>query len=163
MASILDQIKGYPTSRYEPGEVVLDQGTISGKLFFLAEGAVEVIKDGRKLTIVREQGAVFGEMSAFSKAPHAATVRVLEPAVFHIIEDARQAMEDNTVLCFHVCGIMARRMETLIGYLANVTEQYQGHDHLAMVGSVLESLMRPPARQRIRPNDSTIRKGQAPA
>jgi len=160
MASILDQIQEYPRSRYEPGDILLEQGTSTGKLFFLAEGAVEIIKDGVRIAIVREVGAVFGEMSAFTGAPHSATIRILEPAAFHIVDDARHAMENSTALCFHVCGIMARRMEALIGYLVNVTEQYEGHDHLGMIGSVLESLMRPPARARIRPSESTIRKGK---
>ena len=160
MASILEQISQYPTCRFTPGEIILEQGTTTGKLFFLAEGAVEVIKDGVRLAVVREAGAVFGEMSIFSEAPHAATVRVIEPAVFHLVDDARHAMESNSALCFHVCGIMARRMEALIGYLADVTQQYEGHDHLGMIGSVLESLMRHQPRPRIRPSESTILKGQ---
>jgi len=162
MASILDQIKEYPTRRYEPGEIIVEQGTTTGKLFFLAEGTVEIIKDGVRLGVAREPGAVFGEMAAFLQSPHAATGRALEPCVFHLVDDARHAMESNPALCFHVCGIMAGRLEALIEYLVNVKQQYQGHDHLGMVEGVLESLMRRQPRARIRPSESTIRKGELP-
>ncbi len=160
MASILDQIKEYPTRRYEPGEIIVEQGTTSGKLFFLAEGAVEILKNGVRFCVAREPGAVFGEMSVFLQGSHAASVRALEPCVFHIEEDARHAMESNPALCFHVCGIMAGRLESLVEYLIDVKQQYEGHDHLGMLDGVLESLMRRPPRTRIRPSESTIRKGQ---
>jgi CRP-like cAMP-binding protein len=160
MASILDQIKEYPTRRYEPGEIIVEQGTTSGKLFFLAEGVVEIIKDGVRIGVAREPGAVFGEMAAFLQAPHAATGRALEPCVFHIVDDALHAMERNSALCFHVCGIMAGRLEASIEYLVDVKQQYEGHDHLGMVEGVLDSLMRRQPSKRIRPSESTIRKGQ---
>ena len=160
MASILDQINEYPTRRYEPGETIVEQGTTSGKLFFLVEGAVEIIKDGVSVCVAREPGAVLGEMSAFLQAPHAATGRAVEPTVFHVVDDARQAMENNPALCFHVCGIMAGRLEALIAYLVNVKQQYEGHDHLSMVEAVLECLVRRQPRTRVRPSESTIRKGQ---
>ena len=153
MASVLDQIRQYPTRRYEAGETVIEQGTTTGKLFFLVEGAVEILKDGVRIAVAREPGAVFGEMAAFLQAPHAATGRALEPSVFHIVEDARHALENNSALCFHVCGIMAGRLEALIEYLVNVKQQYQGNDHLGMVEGVLESLMRRQPRARIRPSD----------
>ena len=158
--TIHDRINEYPTHRYEPGEIIVEQGTTTGKLFFLAEGAVEIIKDGVCLGVAREPGAVFGEMAAFLQAPHAATGRALEPCVFHLVDDARHAMERNSALCFHVCGIMAGRLEALIEYLVNVKQQYEGHDHLRMVERVLESLMRRQPRTRIRPSESTIRKGE---
>lgn len=160
MASIRDQIKEYPTRRYEPGETIVEQGTTSGKLFFLVEGAVEIVKDGMRLCIAREPGAVLGEMSAFLQAPHAATGRAVEACVFHVVDNAREAMENNSALCFHVCGIMASRLDGLIEYLVNVKQQYEGHDHLDMLGSVLESLANRQPRTRIRPSESTIRKGQ---
>ncbi len=160
MASILEQIKEYPARRYAPGETIIEQGTTTGKLFFLTEGSVEIIKDGVRIAVAREPGAVFGEMAAFLQKPHAATGRALEPCVFHIVDDAHHAMESNPALCFHVCRIMAGRLETLTEYLVNVKQQYEGHDHLGMVESVLDHLMHHPPRTRIRPSESTIRKGQ---
>lgn len=160
MASILDLIEEYPTRRYEAGEIVVEQGTTTGKLFFLAEGTFEIIKDGVRVSVAREPGAVFGEMAAFLQAPHAGTAIALEPCVFHIVDDARNAMANNSALCFHVCGIMAGRLESLVDYLVNVRQQYEGHDHLGMVEGVLDRLMQRQPRARIRPSESTIRKGE---
>jgi CRP-like cAMP-binding protein len=160
MSSILDQIKEYPTRRYETGEIIVEQGTTTGKLFFLAEGAVELIKDGVRIAVAREPGAVFGEMAAFLQAPHAASAIALEPCVFHIVDDARTSMTNNSALCFHVCGIMAGRLQTLVEYLVNVKQQYEGHDHLGMVEGVLDRLMQRHPRVRIRPSESTINKGE---
>ena len=55
--------------------------------------------------------------------------------------------------------IMARRLDGLIGYLVNVKQQYPGSDQVAMLDQAIESLMRRQPRQRIRPSESTIRKG----
>lgn len=159
MASILDQINEYPLCRFEAGETVVEQGTTSGKLFFLVEGAVEVIKDGVRICVAREPGAVLGEMSVFLEAPHAATGRALEATVFHVVENARQAMEKNPAMCFHVCGIMAGRLVSLVEYLVDVKQQYEGSECLGMVEGALHSLMRRQPRTRVRPSESTIRKG----
>lgn len=162
MASTLDQIREYPTRRFEPSEIILEQGTSTGQLFFLAEGSVEILKDGVRIAVVRESGAVFGEMAAFLHAPHAATVCAVESTVCHIVDNARHALESDPALCFHVCGVMAGRLEALIQYLVDVKLQYQGHDHLGMLDDMLESLMRRQPRARIRPSESTIRKGELP-
>jgi CRP/FNR family cyclic AMP-dependent transcriptional regulator len=165
-ASILDQIREYPTRRFEPGEIIVEQGTTTGKLFFLVEGTVEVVKDGVRICVAREPGSVLGEMSVFLDAPHAATGRALAPSTFHVIDDARQAMETNPALCFHVSSLMAGRLMSLIEYLVNVKQQYEGDaDRVAMVeGALLSLLQRQPGiRPRIRPSESTIRKGQPPA
>ena len=99
-------------------------------------------------------------MAAFLQAPHAATVRVLEPSVFHVVENARHVLERNPELCFYVCGMMARRLEGLIEFLVNMKQQFAGSDQLTVLDGVLESLMRRQPRTRIRPSESTIRKGQ---
>ncbi len=160
MPSILDQIKKYPTRRYEPGALIVEQGTVTGKLFFLAEGAVEILKDGVRIAVAREPGAVFGEMAAFLQSPHTASGRALEPCVLHIVDDARHALESNPDLCFHVCGIMAGRLDALVEYLVDAKLQYKGHDQLGMIEGVLDRLMQRQPRTRIRPSESTIRKGQ---
>lgn len=160
MSFLHDQFKVYPTRRYEAGETVVEQGTTTGSLFILAEGAVEILKDGVRLAVAREPGALFGEMAAFLQAPHAATGRAIEPSVFHIVENARHELENNPALCFHACGIMAGRLEALVQYLVDMKKQYEGDDHFEMIDTVLNSLMQRQPRARIRPSESTILKGQ---
>ena len=57
---------------------------------------------------------------------------------------------------------LRRRLDALVEYLVNVKQQYQGQEGFGLVGSVLENLMQRQPRARIRPRESTIRKGEGP-
>ena len=46
MASILELLHDNEVRRFEAGQVVVQQGEKTNLLFFLIEGAVEVVKDG---------------------------------------------------------------------------------------------------------------------
>ncbi len=63
---------------YEDGAYVFKEGTHGGYMFFIVEGAVEVIKqfDNKKHTIAElGPGRSVGEMSLIDGAPRSATVR----------------------------------------------------------------------------------------
>jgi len=45
MPSILEQIHGGEVRHFDAGQVVIEQGEKTNLLFFLIEGAVEVVKD----------------------------------------------------------------------------------------------------------------------
>ena len=53
-----------PLATYRADEVVVAAGSRTGRLLFLKEGAVAVIRQGTQIAIVDEPGAVFGEISA---------------------------------------------------------------------------------------------------
>jgi CRP-like cAMP-binding protein len=64
---------------YEPGEVIIVEGSISASIFTLLSGNVEILKKGQhkeeiKLNIL-SNGATFGETSIFKNEPSTATVR----------------------------------------------------------------------------------------
>ena len=59
-------------------------------------------------------------------------------------------------------GRIFRRLDALNRYLVDIKGQFDGHDHLGMVDSVLETLMRRQMPTRVRPSESTIRHGQLP-
>ena len=70
-------------TRFQPGEVVVEQGRTSQELWVLLEGTCEVIRDeksadGAAAPIVLatlEPYSAFGEMSFFMPAPHSASVK----------------------------------------------------------------------------------------
>lgn len=162
MGSILEQLRDRELHRFDAGQAVLEQGTRSGRLYILAEGAVEVVKDGVQVAIAAQPGAVFGELSVFLNTAHTATVRTLQASAFYFIENPRALLEASPTMSLHVCELLARRLDAVNRYLVDVKRQFQGHDHIGMVDGVLETLMhRQPAR-RIRPSDSTIRQGELP-
>ena len=119
-------------------------------LFFLIEGEVEVYKDEVQIATTSEPGSVFGEMSALLGISHGASVRTGTPSSFYVVEDGRRFMETHPVVSMHVSEVLARRLDALNKYLVDVRQQFEGHDHLGMVGEVLEVLMyrqrRPPVR-----------------
>lgn len=160
MPAILDLLQSHELRRFEAGEIVLEQGTSTGLLFVLVEGAVEVVKNDVQVATASEPGAVFGELSALLGVPHTATVRASQPSAFYIVENPRASLAAAPQLCLHVCELLARRLDALNKYLVDVKHQFDGHDHLGMVDGVLETLMHRQPRARIRPSESTIRKSE---
>ena len=51
MGSPLDHCKELPERIYEPGDILLQEGT-PGALFILAEGAVEILKGDFRINVV---------------------------------------------------------------------------------------------------------------
>jgi len=77
-----------PLKTYRADEVVLAEGSRTGQLLFLKEGAVAVVRQGSQIAIMDEPGAVFGEISALLDRPHTADVRALKPSQFYIADAA---------------------------------------------------------------------------
>jgi CRP/FNR family transcriptional regulator, cyclic AMP receptor protein len=162
MSSILELIHSCEVRRFEPGQVVLEQGEKTDLLFFLIDGAVEVVKDNVPVATVSQPGAVFGEISVLLGGSHTATVRVLRPSAFHVVQNPRAFLEASPIVCLHVCELVAHRLDALNKYLVDVKQQFQGHEHLGMVDDVLETLMHRHPVQRIKPDQSKIRQTEPP-
>lgn len=72
------QLKGQPKSgfdnlHYVDGETIFKTGDIGDFLYIITEGAVDVIKDGNKITTLKA-GEYFGEMALLSKNKRSATI-----------------------------------------------------------------------------------------
>ena len=157
MASILELIQGGELRRFDAGQMVIEQGGKTGLLFFLVEGAVEVLKDGVTVAKSSQPGAVFGELSALLGGNHTATVRALQPCEFHVVQNPREFLELSPLVCLHVCELIARRLDALNKYLVDVKRQYEGHEHLGMVDNVLETLMHRHPFPRIKSDELKVR------
>lgn len=157
MSSILDMLRDQPVREFAAGQTIIEQGDQTGMLFFLVEGAVDVIKDGVRVATSSEPGAIFGDLSALLDTPHTAEVRATKPCRFHFVREARPFFRQNSELCIHLCELLARRLDAVNKYLVDVKQQFAGHDHLGMVDQVLDTLMHRQPRQRIAPRASTLR------
>ena len=91
-----------PLATYRADEVVLAAGSRTGRLLFLKEGAVAVVRQGTEIAIVDEPGAVFGEISALLDRPHTADVRALKPSQFYIADAA--LLGYSAAALFYVAG-----------------------------------------------------------
>ena len=89
--------------------VVLAAGSRTGRLLFLKEGAVAVIRQGTQIAIVDEPGAVFGEISALLDQPHTADVRALKPSQFYIADAT--LLGYSAAALFYIAGVLAQRLD----------------------------------------------------
>jgi CRP/FNR family transcriptional regulator, cyclic AMP receptor protein len=157
MSAILEALRGQPVRSMTEGETILSQGGTDRVLFVLVEGAVEVIKDDVEVARCSDPGAVFGDLSVLLDIPHTASVRTTRPSTVIVVENPRVFLEQNPPACLQLCELLARRLDAVNKYLVNVKHQFEGHDHLGMVDSVLDTLMHRQPKKRIAPRDTTLR------
>jgi CRP-like cAMP-binding protein len=98
-----------PVATYRAGENVLVAGSSTGRLLFLKDGAVEVVREGTQIAIVDKPGAVFGEISALLNKPHTADVYALKLSQFYV-GDADLLGYDADAL-FYVATVLAKRLD----------------------------------------------------
>ncbi len=60
---------------FHGGETVFSEGDTSQDLYILASGEIEVLKGDKRLTVITENGSLFGEMSFLLKAARTATIK----------------------------------------------------------------------------------------
>lgn len=66
--------------RYEPGELILDEGTYDGWIYYLIAGRVRIVKKGAELAVLQRTGDVFGEVGRISDGELAVSVYALDTA-----------------------------------------------------------------------------------
>lgn len=142
---MLDVLARYDDTRKIdiPGGVeLLTEGITSGKLYVLADGAVEVLRGDTLVALITEPGAIFGEMSVLLNQPHTATVRTAEPSTVYAFEDAEAFLRGDPETALVVARLLAQRLNAATTYLVDLRLQFEGHDnHLGMVSDVLASLL----------------------
>jgi CRP/FNR family cyclic AMP-dependent transcriptional regulator len=141
MSNILDLVQMHELRRFAPGEIVLEEGTKTEELLFLAEGAVEIVKDGVQVTTASQPGAVFGEISALLGCSHTATVRALQPCTFYVTGSPRKFVEGSPPIWRHVSESLAQRLDAVNTFLVKAKQKYEGRDHIEILNGVLEALM----------------------
>jgi len=98
-----------PLTTYRADEVVLAAGSRTGRLLFLKEGAVAVVRQGTQIAIVDEPGAVFGEISALLDLPHTADVRALKPSQFYTADAA--LLGHSAAALLYIAEVLAQRLD----------------------------------------------------
>lgn len=109
-AALQRAVAALPVWAYEAGETVLAEGTRTGRLLILKQGAVCVVAGGVEIARVDEPGAVFGELSALLDQPHGADVRTLEASEFYAA-DAAVLLTQQPAVLLYVAMLAARRLD----------------------------------------------------
>lgn len=145
MVSIIDKCDPKRRQSFPRGSVILPEGQNTGRLHVLAQGTVEILRGETQVAIIADVGTVFGEMSVLLDKPHTATVRALTDCETFLYDDAAAFMSSDAEVTFAIARMLAQRLNNATTYLADLKHQYAGSgNHLAMVSSVLASLVNQP-------------------
>jgi CRP/FNR family cyclic AMP-dependent transcriptional regulator len=140
--AVLEFCEGLPEEKHKAGDVLLEEGKSTGRMFILKQGAIEIRRGGTTVAAIDEPGAIFGEMSALLGISHTATVRAATDAVVYRIDDARQLIAKHPEVMLHVAVILARRLQDSTIYLTDYKRTFAGNpDHFPLVDEVLEALI----------------------
>lgn len=67
--------------KYEPGELILEEGMYDCWIYFLISGKASVVKHGEDLSILKRTGDIFGEMGIIDGSPRSASVYAVDETV----------------------------------------------------------------------------------
>ena len=67
--------------KYEPGELILEEGLYDCWIYFLVSGKIRVVKHNKDLSVLRRTGDVFGEMGIIDGSPRSASVYAVDETV----------------------------------------------------------------------------------
>lgn len=102
--------------RYNPGDVIIEQGSDGDSMFGLTEGLLEVLvdhpeEDGQISVARLDPGAFFGEMSLLVGEPRSATIRAMaESVVYEIRRDTiMELLETRPEIGTALSEVIARR------------------------------------------------------
>lgn len=141
MSTLVEYGNRLPGMDVAAGDVLLPEGGKTGLLFILLQGEVEILKGGIQVEIVHNAGALFGEISALLDTPHMATVKMLSPGRVVRIEQGAAFLREHPDLSLEIARLLAQRLSSVVGYLADLKRQFEGHSHLGMVDDVIETLV----------------------
>lgn len=133
---------GLPLRQVPAGEALLREGQRDDRLYVLASGAFDVVRDGVRVVRIAERGAFLGEMSAVLGTAPSADVVATEPSQVHVIDQASQTVQRDAALTLAIAQLLARRLQAVTAYLVDLQHQYAGTgSHLALMDQVLARLM----------------------
>ena len=109
--------------KYEPGELILEEGFFDSWIYFLVSGEVKIVKHGEDVSILKRVGDIFGEMSIIDGSPRSASVYAVDKTVC-LATDAsyidRLSDDDRIAFCYILYRIFS---EILAERLRSTTEE----------------------------------------
>ncbi len=139
---LIDRCADLPRRSFDPGDVIIEQGSKFGAIIVMIEGRIGIERDGITIAIMETPGAILGDMSTVLARPATATMRALDSCSVLCADDGDAYLRARPDVLFDVAAALATRLENLTGHLADIQRQY-GDDtgHLGMLGDVLSTLM----------------------
>ena len=67
-------------ARYEPGELIVDEGAYNKWIYYLISGRVRIVKKGAELAILQRTGDVFGDVGSMGSGDLSVSVDAIDQA-----------------------------------------------------------------------------------
>lgn len=144
VSTLLALTSDLPEVTYAPGDVVIEQGTRTGAIWVLVSGSVDVRRGDQHISVVDTVGASFGDISILLDQPHGASVIAVTPTVMRHAVDGAAMFDQHPGFARLVAGSLARRLDALTIYLADLQRQYGTAPGLSMVADVLRHISQQP-------------------
>lgn len=142
MLAVDDWAAELPEVTFADGEEIFVDGQRHNQLLVLLEGAVRISKSGVQIAVIDQPGTFLGEMAVLLGGPATATVTALGDCRLRSSDDPMGLMQATPDVAIAIAVTVARRLDLVTGYLADLRSQYADRsDHLGVVAEVLESLV----------------------
>ncbi len=98
-------------SFFQPGQIIVTQGTPGQAFYLVIAGRVEILRDGHSLGAFGP-GDFFGEMSLLDQAPRSATIRALEQTECLMLSswDFKAQLERYPTIAVKLLEVLSRRL-----------------------------------------------------
>ena len=118
---------------YPAGSELITQGGAGGTLFVLKDGEVEVERDGRFVSAIRQPGAIFGEMSVLLERSHTASVKAVTDVQVFVIRDAIKVLEAHPNWLLQIARLLAQRVNSTTAQLVALKDERAGDDDVLVL------------------------------
>jgi len=111
-AAEIEAIEGVAQEHlYEPGQIIVTQGTPGQAFYTVLSGRVEILRDDKSLGAFGP-GDFFGEMSLLDQAPRSATIRALEMTKCLMLSswDFKAVLERHPSIAIKLLEVLSRRL-----------------------------------------------------
>lgn len=98
-------------NEFQPGQIIVTQGTPGTAFYLILQGRVEIMRDGSSLGAL-SAGDFFGEMSLLDNAPRSATIRALETTTCLMLSswDFKALLEQHPSIAIKLLEVLSRRL-----------------------------------------------------
>jgi CRP-like cAMP-binding protein len=142
MSDVLAICGGLPELRVARGDVLIQEGVRTDRLFVLKSGGFEVVRNGVRVIEIAEPGAFLGEISAVLGSAPTADVVATRDSTVHVLENASASVRAQPDLAYAIAQLLARRLSAVTAYLVDIKRQYaDSNTHLALMDQVLGNLV----------------------
>lgn len=96
---------------FEPGQIIVTQGTPGQAFYMVLGGRVEILRDGNSLGTFGP-GDFFGEMSLLDQAPRSATIRAVDDTSCLLLSswDFKSLLQSQPSIAVKLLEVLSRRL-----------------------------------------------------